>query len=245
MFRYATLSAGLEAAREALSSREIALVQTTFVDHERGWLRLQSVLAHASGEWIAGDWPVGPLSLAQEPHRMGTALTYARRYALFALIGIAGDDDLDAPDLEITAVAGPALTPERGEEAAEVASPTTASPRPSDEAARVCERLIGEIARLASIEGLSRWAYRNLTEKNQLPRALAAAVERRFEEAMRRLRGETDEDVAASNFHDPVETHSLQEQAFGPAPLELVSTDVGEQANELTPTMAAHYANAN
>src|SRR5262245_61810226 len=34
-----------------------------------------------------------------EPARMGTALTYARRYALFTLVGIAGEDDLDAPDL--------------------------------------------------------------------------------------------------------------------------------------------------
>jgi hypothetical protein len=33
------------------------------------------------------------------PHRMGAALTYARRYALFTLVGIAGEDDIDAPDL--------------------------------------------------------------------------------------------------------------------------------------------------
>ena len=33
------------------------------------------------------------------PHRMGAALSYARRYALFALVGIAGEDDLNAPDL--------------------------------------------------------------------------------------------------------------------------------------------------
>jgi len=42
------------------------------------------------------------------PHRMGAALSYARRYALFTLVGIAGEDDLDAPDLncEPTAKAG-------------------------------------------------------------------------------------------------------------------------------------------
>src|SRR5439155_23461145 len=55
--------------------------------------------AHASGEWIASDWPVCRLADTAAPHRMGAALTYARRYALFTLVGIAGEDDLDAPDL--------------------------------------------------------------------------------------------------------------------------------------------------
>ena len=60
---------------------------------------LTTLLAHASGEWISSDWPVCPISETANPHRMGAALTYARRYALFALVGIAGEDDLDAPDL--------------------------------------------------------------------------------------------------------------------------------------------------
>jgi hypothetical protein len=57
------------------------------------------VVAHASGEWIASGWPVCRLADTAIPHRMGAALTYARRYALFTLVGIAGEDDLDAPDL--------------------------------------------------------------------------------------------------------------------------------------------------
>jgi hypothetical protein len=59
-------------------------------------VRLSTVLAHASGEWIASDWPVCAISETTAPHRMGAALTYARRYALFNLVGIAGEDDLDA-----------------------------------------------------------------------------------------------------------------------------------------------------
>jgi hypothetical protein len=51
-----------------------------------------------SGEWISSDWPVCSLDDMASPKRMGAALTY-RRYALFALVGIAGEDDLDAPDL--------------------------------------------------------------------------------------------------------------------------------------------------
>src|SRR5215469_18832675 len=60
---------------------------------------ITTVLAHSSGEWIASDWPVCPIAETLRPHRMGAALTYARRYALFTLVGIAGEDDVDAPDL--------------------------------------------------------------------------------------------------------------------------------------------------
>ena len=79
----------------------IALIQTTTIDGERGLLSLQTTLAHASGQWIASEWPVCSLAEISAPHRMGAAMTYARRYALFAIVGIAGDDDLDAPDLNI------------------------------------------------------------------------------------------------------------------------------------------------
>ena len=98
-FRYAPLSSGLDIVRKTLSQHEIATVQTTSIDETAGIVRLSTVLAHASGEWIASDWPVCAISETATPHRMGAALTYARRYALFTLVGIAGEDDLDAPDL--------------------------------------------------------------------------------------------------------------------------------------------------
>ncbi len=98
-FRYAPLSSGLEIVRKTLSQHEIATIQTTAIDETAGIVRLSTVLAHASGEWIASDWPVCAISETAAPHRMGAALTYARRYALFTLVGIAGEDDLDAPDL--------------------------------------------------------------------------------------------------------------------------------------------------
>src|SRR5260370_23810648 len=98
-FRYAPLSSGLDIVRKSLGRHEIATVQTTAIDTEAGLIRLTTVLAHSSGEWVSSDWPVCPLGDTASPHRMGAALTYARRYALFTLVGIAGEDDLDAPDL--------------------------------------------------------------------------------------------------------------------------------------------------
>src|ERR1700737_1251989 len=96
-FRYAPLSSGLDIVRKTLGQHEIATVQTTAI--EAGVVNLTTMLAHASGEWIASDWPVCPIAETANPQRMGAALTYARRYALFTLVGIAGEDDLDAPDL--------------------------------------------------------------------------------------------------------------------------------------------------
>jgi hypothetical protein len=98
-FRYAPLSSGLDLVRKSLGRHEIATVQTTSIDEGVGLIRLTTTLAHSSGEWVSSDWPVCPVSETATPHRMGAALTYARRYALFTLVGIAGEDDLDAPDL--------------------------------------------------------------------------------------------------------------------------------------------------
>src|SRR5215475_8444400 len=98
-FRYAPLASGLDIVRKTLGKYEIATVQTTSIEPAAGMVNLTTMLAHASGEWIASDWPVCPLAETAHPHRMGAALTYARRYALFTLVGIAGEDDLDAPDL--------------------------------------------------------------------------------------------------------------------------------------------------
>src|SRR5262249_51463006 len=76
-----------------------ATLQTTAIDQTAGMVNLTTTLAHASGEWIASDWPVCPIAETANPQRMGAALTYARRYALFTLVGIAGEDAIDAPDL--------------------------------------------------------------------------------------------------------------------------------------------------
>src|SRR5258708_6763934 len=98
-FRYASLSSGLDLVRKSLGRHEIATVQTTSIDEGAGLIRLTTTLAHSSGEWVSSDWPVCPVTETATPHRMGAALTYARRYALFTMVGIAGEDDLDAPDL--------------------------------------------------------------------------------------------------------------------------------------------------
>jgi ERF superfamily len=97
-FRYASLSSGLDIVRKALGGHQIAIAQTTDIDKASGTVNLTTLLLHTSGEWISSNWPVCQLSETSAPRRMGAALTYARRYALFTMVGIAGEDDLDAPD---------------------------------------------------------------------------------------------------------------------------------------------------
>jgi hypothetical protein len=122
-YRYAPLSSGLDIVRKAFGKFELALIQTTHVDRDRSLLLLTTTIAHGSGEWISGLWPVCNLSEMGHPKLMGAALTYARRYCLFTMVGIAGEDDIDAPDLpttNIVEVAGNGLDPEPVESAADL-----------------------------------------------------------------------------------------------------------------------------
>jgi hypothetical protein len=194
-FRYAPLAGGLDIVRKTLGQHEIATVQTTAIDKEAGVVNLTTMLAHASGEWIASDWPVCPIADMASPQRMGTALTYARRYALFTLVGIAGEDDLDAPDLQHGA---PSTGPDgdRGAEPIEQRSPLRFPPRPSgnghasaavfdpDRSAALRDKLLAEVQSLPSADQATVWAHRALTSKNNLTAADAKLVEDGFEQRL-------------------------------------------------------------
>ena len=202
LFRYASLASGLDIVRKTLGQHEIATVQTTAIDQAAGVVNLTTVLAHASGEWIASDWPVCPISETKTPHRMGAALTYARRYALFTLVGIAGEDDLDAPDL--VAPANQPLGPDktRGNGGAHGRlnnqphttaqrltardngkSPLRPPPAPMlrpEASAQLCDRLIAELDDIGTADAAALWAHRELRQKYTLTAADAERVEDRF-----------------------------------------------------------------
>jgi ERF superfamily len=187
-FRYAPLSSGLEIVRKTLSEHEIAVIQTTALDPSSRILNLTTMLAHASGEWISSQWPVCPLADIASPHRMGAALTYARRYALFTLVGIAGEDDLDAPDLctpapsvspPVTGVQVPARTSGNGR----MSGPARAANStilPAEQSAALRDRLVGEIAGFQSQDRAAVWAKEALPLKNTLTAADARLVETAF-----------------------------------------------------------------
>jgi hypothetical protein len=176
-----------------------------------GTLNLTTVLAHASGEWIASDWPVCRVADTASPHRMGAALTYARRYALFTLVGIAGEEDLDAPDLNSRS----RLEGTGGLAEAE-AKPTAGAVhrralgqgangkdgfRPTLDAktsAALRDRLVHEVAGLSSAEAAARWARTALSAKNALTAADARLLEVAFELRLSAFEKEGESEPAAA-----------------------------------------------
>ena len=197
-FRYAPLSSGLDIVRKTLGQHEIATVQTTAVDQVSGMVNLTTMLAHASGEWIASDWPVCPIAETANPQRMGAALTYARRYALFTLVGIAGEDDLDAPDLcddprsPTPSADERSLKPRDGQPRVQPRKPGNGQrrhdrhgERPStlepEQSAALREKLLTALGNITSADGAATWAQEVLAAKNRLVGTDAKLVEDAFE----------------------------------------------------------------
>jgi len=185
IFRYAPLSSGLDIVRKTLGRHEIATVQATAVDQTGEFVNLTTLLAHSSGEWISSDWPVCPLDEMVRPKHMGAALTYARRYALFALVGIAGEDDLDAPDLNVTEpserAAGTPLSArgsplnggqrrsDRGSAAGPVAKRESDNPGLKSRLSAVLrDQLLSQLKDLDSAENAALWARRIIPARNSL-----------------------------------------------------------------------------
>jgi ERF superfamily len=206
-FRYAALSSGLDIVRKTLGGHEIATVQTTAIDSEAGLIRLTTILAHSSGEWMSSEWPVCAIGETPAPRRMGAALTYARRYALFTLVGIAGEDDLDAPDLAEGAKADAAAKADdpgkicvparlRPAPAAEAGASATAAPRGeetfrparillgTEQSAVLRERLLASLGQLQSADEAADWVHANLAAKNTLIAADADGVESGFRDRL-------------------------------------------------------------
>ena len=187
-FRYAPLSSGLDIVRKGLGRYEIATIQTTTIDKDAGLLRLTTVLAHSSGEWISSEWPVCAIADIASAQRMGAALTYARRYALFTLVGIAGEDDLDAPDLDATSkteVVGPSRSDHHSQPTGDTAVVARARDGgapvlTSEQSAILRDRLLNQLAAIGSANEAASWAQRNLPAKNTLTATDAKIVEERF-----------------------------------------------------------------
>jgi hypothetical protein len=203
-YRYAPLSSGLEIIRKAFGKHDIATIQTTAIDASSGLVQLTTTLAHKSGEWISSDWPVCVIADAAQPQRMGAALTYARRYALFTLAGIAGDDDLDAPgivnppigDTRSSAVQISAAVHRRARRITPVRhrARNAAAPSPplsAQDSARLREAMLNEIRGLDSVASAERWAATMMETKNRLVSEDSREVETAFASVFSQLNVDT------------------------------------------------------
>jgi ERF superfamily protein len=214
-FRYASLSSGLDIARKILGGQQIAITQTTAIDRESSTISLTTTLLHTSGEWISSDWPVCRTSEISAPRRMGACLTYARRYALFTMVGIAGEDDLDAqPNLndpaheheagkvDISPDPVPSPTRSRASQAVmEISRPIL--PKLSiEESAGRKGQLILEIESLSE-EDLQPGAISILKAKNLLSADDAKSVEKAFAARVALQDAPAEEPAAPSNPKSP------------------------------------------
>jgi hypothetical protein len=247
-FRYAALSSGLDIVRKALGGHEIATVQTTAIDQEAGLIRLTTTLAHSSGEWLSSEWPVCPINETAAPRRMGAALTYARRYALFTLVGIAGEDDLDAPDLNpkidlAVASGAPSSAADRAppvRAAANRSEPSLPRSRTNlgpEQSAALREQLIADLALLHTEDEAADWVHKNLPVKNTLTAADAALVEISFRDKLATIElastldasqpadaaGPSGEPVAQDSSAPNGEPFFMATEASRPAPIILPS----------------------
>jgi ERF superfamily len=238
-FRYAPLSSGLDIVRKTLGQHEIATLQTTAIDQTTGMVNLTTTLAHASGEWIASDWPVCPTAETANPQRMGTALTYARRYALFTLVGIAGEDDLDAPNLcdGPSSLLSPAIdrtfrptdnqarmpprVPGNGRGRIGGIKGERAVILDPEQSAALREKLLTELANITSADSIPNWARGALTAKNSLTATDVKLVEEAFE---RRLSKLPSSETAAPSNGDPSVPKTGRPQMIATAE----STDIGQ-----------------
>src|SRR5262245_24474967 len=144
------------------------------------------------------------------PRRMGAALTYARRYALFTLVGIAGEDDLDAPDLNTQPVHDPGPsrsgTPNTRHNGAHgsTGKPTSygrdgngAAATPTlnvDQSVELRDQLLSEMSSISSAEAAAVWARRILGAKNSLAAPDAQLIEEAFRASLVRIET-TDEET--------------------------------------------------
>jgi ERF superfamily len=259
-FRYAPLSSGLDIVRKALGEHGIATLQTTTIDQRIQTVSLTTVLAHASGEWIASDWPVCALSDMAAPRRMGAALTYARRYALFTLVGIAGEDDLDAPDLggrptDRTGEAGNTLDTkcQNGSGADQPLGTFAANRKPwsppkqplePGKSAALRDRLVGEIGALASEEQATAWAQKAMAAKNTLTTGDSGLVEAAFAARLAELTDGGNDAHSESHVdgRGASDVEAVAAEGVAPRPASLIPVDPEVLPEEFSPSRQANNA---
>ena len=148
--RYVDLSDGLDVIRKTFSKNGLAVIQGTAFENDITILTTR--ILHKSGQWMEWNYPVSGLDTHQ---KMGSAMTYARRYALFSIVGVAGEDDDDGnaasaptPPKPAKKMAEPGFTPEQ-----------SATER---------QFMLDELAGIDSLQTLTTWAAENRAAKNKL-----------------------------------------------------------------------------
>lgn len=183
-YAYVDLADGLDEIRKAFSKHEISFVQVTQIVGPD--MNLITRIMHA-GEWIESDYPVCKIGGHQE---MGGALTYSKRQALFAIAGVAGEDDLDAEPLADELSGKP-------KSKSQPVQPPKAKPAPpkpeivqfsAEESSKEASRIIADMLLTKTREAAQKWADENSAKKQRLLPDDAKRVQAEFIEHQRALK---------------------------------------------------------
>ena len=142
-YNYAPLSEVIDAIRKALSDNALAIMQPTKL--VEGKLIVETLLSHSSGEWVKGEILIE--SQTQDAQSQGSALTYARRYALSSLLGIASEEDDDAES---------------------ATHKESVKPKPTEDVIPITDQSVKEApleAASMSVEDLFQWVAKNMKWK--------------------------------------------------------------------------------
>jgi len=153
---YTSLANGLSVAKEHLAAHGISVYQATRV--EEGIMMLDTRLA-CKGQWLEAEYPV--CKFPANPQEIGSALTYARRYSLFALVGIAGEEDDDGTEANKT----PTQAPKREAGKADKKEPEQPAPDYSKER----DVAIKALQMAETVADLDKWGVVNAAEINRMP----------------------------------------------------------------------------
>jgi hypothetical protein len=175
--KYVDLSDGLDEVRKTLGKHQIAFIQAPMINDNM--VVLHTRLAHSSGEWIESIYPVSGLDKHQA---MGSAMTYARRYAIFAMVGVAGEDDDDGNTASETVAKKPAP---------KIVNMPKQEIEPGfndDESNTVYGVMLGALQMAESLEDLRNWATDNQSNKQRLRPNHQKMISEEFKKVEKELR---------------------------------------------------------
>jgi hypothetical protein len=187
-YQYADIADGLAEARKKLSAHGLFFTQVPVIDVAD--MNIVTRICHKSGQWIEGDYPV--CRIGDQHQLMGGALTYAKRQALFSMIGIAGEDDIDAgtPANNPAPTKTNTSTPVRGRgepKQAKAAEPPVERML-AGESAIAAHEMLAKLAETTKREEVLKWAQDHKDIKPRLQPPDAKRVEDKFLEHQRSLK---------------------------------------------------------
>lgn len=159
--RYADLASGLGAIRPAFAAHGLSFMQTTRMDGDL--MMLDTRIMHSSGQWMAGEYPVCKFPCTQQA--AGSALTYARRYSLFAMAGVAGEDDDGNEASTAKTPAPPARNAQHPANIAPIRKAQALEPNASEDA---LNDMLATLDECETMPEINAWAARNAPIKDTL-----------------------------------------------------------------------------